>query len=69
MIIALMIGRGNSKGFLGKNIYKVLGKLLTLYPMRVDNIHRSRISCMSLSENREHIGIYWFLAFSKTKNS
>jgi CMP-N-acetylneuraminic acid synthetase len=33
MIIAIMIGRKGSKGFPGKNIYKVLGRPLCEYPL------------------------------------
>lgn len=34
MIIAFLMGRKNSKGFPGKNLYMVLGKPLAYYPMR-----------------------------------
>ena len=33
MIVALMIGRAGSKGFPGKNTYKVLGKPMCEYPL------------------------------------
>ena len=34
MIIALLMGRKKSKGFPGKNLYRVLGRALAYYPMR-----------------------------------
>jgi len=34
MIVALLMGRKKSKGFPGKNLYKVLGKPLAYYPMK-----------------------------------
>ena len=34
MYIAIIIGRKNSKGFPGKNLYPVLGKPLSYYPMK-----------------------------------
>ncbi|MDO8603556.1 MAG: cytidylyltransferase [Candidatus Omnitrophota bacterium] len=37
MIIAILIGRKESKGFPGKNIYKILGKPLAYYPMKAAN--------------------------------
>ena len=33
MIIALMIGRAGSRGFPGKNTYKILGKPMCEYPL------------------------------------
>ena len=33
MIIAIMIGRKGSRGFPGKNTYKVLGRALCEYPL------------------------------------
>ena len=33
MVIAVLIGRKGSEGFPGKNLFKVLGKPMALYPM------------------------------------
>jgi molybdopterin-guanine dinucleotide biosynthesis protein A len=48
MIVALLMGRKGSKGFPGKNLYKILGKPLAYHPMKVakecpqiDNIYIS----------------------------
>jgi CMP-N-acetylneuraminic acid synthetase len=32
-VVALMIGRGGSTGFPGKNLYPVLGRPLMAYPL------------------------------------
>ncbi len=37
MIIAILMGRKESKGFPGKNLYKILDKPLAYYPMRAAN--------------------------------
>ena len=34
MVIAILMGRKGSKGFPGKNLYKILGKPLAYFPMR-----------------------------------
>jgi CMP-N-acetylneuraminic acid synthetase len=37
MYIAILMGRKGSKGFPGKNLYPVLGKPLSFYPMKAAN--------------------------------
>lgn len=48
MIVALVIGRKGSKGFPGKNIYRVLGNPLSNYPIKAakgcSEIHKTYIS-------------------------
>jgi len=65
MIIAIIIGRKNSKGFPGKNLYLVLGRPLSYYPMKaakdcleIDKIYLSTDDdrLMGLAE-RNNIGI------------
>ena len=54
MIIALLMGRKESKGFPGKNLHKVLGKPLADYPMRAAN-DCSEIDKIYLSTDDERL--------------
>lgn len=61
MIIAILIGRRGSKGFPGKNFYKVLGKPLAYYPLRaakeypeIDKIYLSTDDIKLIQLGRKH---------------
>ena len=44
MIIAILIGRKGSRGFPGKNTYKVLGRPLCEYPLMAAKKSKSRVN-------------------------
>ena len=45
MIPALLIGRGGSVGFPGKNVYPILGKPLMSYPLEAA-INAKNVDCL-----------------------
>ncbi len=53
MYVAIIIGRKNSKGFPGKNLYPVLGRPLSYYPMKAakDCLEIDKI-CLSTDDDR-----------------
>ena len=58
MIPALLLGRGGSTGFPGKNVYPVLGRPLMAYPLIAANqsVHVERIYVSTDSEEIKDIG-------------
>jgi len=62
MVVAIIMGRKDSKGFPGKNLYKILGKPLAYYPMQaakrcplIDEVYIStddeRLMCLAHKQN------------------